>query len=251
MNNDTKINSFRYFHAFIPYLFLHLYIVHKVYKMDLKTLLRNVELDVRELKCLADSYLSQPADEELVELFSRAISQAQERLAQMAQLVSDTPIVSTTSELIEPSAPVSVEPTVTENDVVGAAMVDAEEGGDEADEETFEPKELAEENDEEIAGDEMDEDDVDDGEKETVIPIVGERILVANNLIESFTLNDTFRFARDLFEGNTDQMKKILNQVSQMTSYDTAVAFLSAKIKITEEDETCVDFLDLLKRYFN
>ncbi len=40
-------------------------------------------------------------------------------------------------------------------------------------------------------------------------------------------------------------------QISVMSSYKTAVAFLSSKVELNEEKEAVNDFLELLKKYFN
>jgi len=36
-----------------------------------------------------------------------------------------------------------------------------------------------------------------------------------------------------------------------MSSYKTAVAFLASKVSVNEENEAMIDFLELLKKYFN
>ncbi|BDW74300.1 hypothetical protein BFINE_00950 [Bacteroides finegoldii DSM 17565] len=46
-------------------------------------------------------------------------------------------------------------------------------------------------------------------------------------------------------------MNRVVEQLSAMSSYKTAVAFLSSKVNFNEENETLSDFLELLKKYFN
>ena len=81
--------------------------------------------------------------------------------------------------------------------------------------------------------------------------MLGESIKLAAGLRHSISLNDSFRFSRELFKGDTDLMNRVVEQISVMSSYKTAVAFLSSKIEIDEEKEAVVDFLELLKKYFN
>ena len=70
-------------------------------------------------------------------------------------------------------------------------------------------------------------------------------------LRQSISLNDSFRFSRELFGGDTDLMNRVIEQISVMSSYKTAVAFLSSKVDMNEENEAAIDFLELLKKYFN
>lgn len=81
--------------------------------------------------------------------------------------------------------------------------------------------------------------------------VLGESIKLAAGLRHSISLNDSFRFSRELFKGDTDLMNRVIEQISVMGSYKTAVAFLSSKVEIDEEKEAVVDFLELLKKYFN
>ena len=46
-------------------------------------------------------------------------------------------------------------------------------------------------------------------------------------------------------------MNRVIEQISVMSSYKTAVAFLASKVSVNEENEAMTDFLELLKKYFN
>ena len=46
-------------------------------------------------------------------------------------------------------------------------------------------------------------------------------------------------------------MNRAIEQISMMSSYQAAVAFLSSKVNVNEENEAVADFLDLLDKYFN
>ena len=82
--------------------------------------------------------------------------------------------------------------------------------------------------------------------------VLGESIkLSAGGLRRSISLNDSFRFSRELFGGDTSLMNRVIEQISVMSSYKTAVAFLSSKISVNEENDAVNDFLELLRKYFN
>lgn len=85
----------------------------------------------------------------------------------------------------------------------------------------------------------------------TPAPILGERIKTAVDLCRSISLNDSFRFSRELFDGDTEQMNRMLQQIGEMSTYAAAISFLTSKIKVNEENEAMADLLELLKKYFN
>ncbi len=45
------------------------------------------------------------------------------------------------------------------------------------------------------------------------------------DLRRSISLNDSFRFSRELFNGDSEQMNRVIEQISEMSSLDTAIAF--------------------------
>ena len=88
-------------------------------------------------------------------------------------------------------------------------------------------------------------------EEESKSAVLGESLKLSAGLRHSISLNDSFRFSRELFGGYTDLMNRVIEQISVMSSYKTAVAFLSSKVELNEEKEAVNDFLELLKKYFN
>lgn len=81
--------------------------------------------------------------------------------------------------------------------------------------------------------------------------VLGESIKISKGLRSSISLNDSFRFSRELFDGDSSLMNRVIEQISVMSSYKAAMAFLSSKVTINEENEAHHDFLELLKKYFN
>lgn len=83
------------------------------------------------------------------------------------------------------------------------------------------------------------------------VVILGERIKTAVELSRSISLNDSFRFSRELFDGDAEQMNRVLQQIGEMSTYSAAVSFLTSKVKVSEENEAMADLLELLKKHFN
>ena len=177
-------------------------------------ILTDIELDVHELKYLMESF-SKESTQTLSELLKRSITRMQGHLDELLQDVD------TVCESLPPS------PIVEEYKESDTFVAEPE------------PPVVTEES-------VFIEDEV---SKPTVL---GESIkLSAGGLRQSISLNDSFRFSRELFGGDTDLMNRVIEQISVMSSYKTAVAFLSSKADMNEENEAAIDFLELLKKYFN
>ncbi len=67
-------------------------------------------------------------------------------------------------------------------------------------------------------------------EEEPKSAVLGESLKLSAGLRHAISLNDSFRFSRELFGGDTDLMNRVIEQISVMSSYKTAVAFLSSKV---------------------
>lgn len=81
--------------------------------------------------------------------------------------------------------------------------------------------------------------------------ILGDRIKPATDLRHALSLNDSFRFARELFNGDAARMNRILNRMSKAASFAEAVSLFEAEVSMTEENEAAADFVELLHKYFN
>ena len=250
-------------------------------------LLTDIELDVHELKYLMDSFTKEPTPT-LSELLKRSITRMQGRLEELQQEVDAVQVISPSaveetaeeedevagSEEDSPVIIQSLESVVVKEDEEGEAIVAEEKpvviaaaaetaAAEEAEEEEEEEEE------EEAAAEEEEEEEEEEGKKEepaiveepvveTVVKeeepksaVLGESLKLSAGLRHAISLNDSFRFSRELFGGNTDLMNRVIEQISVMSSYKTAVAFLSSKVELNEEKEAVNDFLELLKKYFN
>ena len=232
-------------------------------------LLTDIELDVHELKLLMNTFSKEPT-QTLSELLKRSILRMQERLEQLSEEISAVPVEASSSPVAEAEneAPIVEEqaPVIEENEcpVIEEPAVEENEATAPGEDEPVivqEPQTVVEETviEEPVVEDEMEEKEAEDESEddesllieEPKAAVLGESIKMAAGLRHSISLNDSFRFSRELFKGDTDLMNRVVEQISVMSSYKTAVAFLSSKIEIDEEKEAVVDFLELLKKYFN
>lgn len=230
-------------------------------------LLTDIELDVHELKYLMDSFTKEPTPT-LSELLKRSITRMQGRLEELQQEVDAVQVISPSaveetaeeedevagSEEDSPVIIQSLESVVVKEDEEGEAIVAEEKPVVIA--AAAETAAAAEEEEEE--GKKEESAIVEEPVVETVVKeeepksaVLGESLKLSAGLRHAISLNDSFRFSRELFGGNTDLMNRVIEQISVMSSYKTAVAFLSSKVELNEEKEAVNDFLELLKKYFN
>ena len=244
-------------------------------------LLTDIELDVHELKYLMDSFTKEPTPT-LSELLKRSITRMQGRLEELQQEVDAVQVISPSaveetaeeedevagSEEDSPVIIQSLESVVVKEDEEGEAIVAeekpvviaaaAETAAAEEEEEAEAAAAEEEEEEEEEEGKKEEPAIVEEPVVETVVKeeepksaVLGESLKLSAGLRHAISLNDSFRFSRELFGGNTDLMNRVIEQISVMSSYKTAVAFLSSKVELNEEKEAVNDFLELLKKYFN
>ena len=218
-------------------------------------LLTDIELDVHELKYLMDSFTKEPTPT-LSELLKRSITRMQGRLDELQQEV----------DAVQVTSPSTVEETVEEINEVAESEVDSP-----SIIQSLESVVVKEDEEEEIIvaeekpvvavteeGKTEESALVEESVAETVVKeeepksvVLGESLKLSAGLRHAISLNDSFRFSRELFGGDTELMNRVIEQISVMGSYKTAVAFLSSKVEINEEKEAVNDFLELLKKYFN
>lgn len=199
-------------------------------------LLADIELDVHELKYLMDLFTKEPT-QTLSELLKRSVARMQGRLDELSQEIDSVELVSLSSFVVEETVVKENEITAQEKDA--SVIIQSPKPVIAAAEEEEEEEPVIEEAPLIIK------------KEEPKNAVLGESIKLAAGLRHSISLNDSFRFSRELFKGDTDLMNRVIEQISVMGSYKTAVAFLSSKVEIDEEKDAVVDFLELLKKYFN
>lgn len=250
-----KSNSFIGFSVFFHYLFLHLRShSRRNSDVDMQALLNDIELDIQELKCLMEAVSRKP-DSALREVAKRNIVQMRGRLDILLEQLDRGAIPENElpdriiNPMPEPVSAAAEEEEEEEEIVVGNPEKDEEPVIVPEAPEMPEPEQL-----------ELPEVTVEPAQSAEVsmkietntasTPILAERIKTAGDLRRSISLNDSFRFSRELFGGSMEQMNHVLQQIGEMHSLDAALVFLSSKIKVEEENEAKVDLVELLKKYF-
>ena len=191
----------------------------------MQALLTNIELDIQELKYLMEAF-ERESNGTLREVLKRNILQMRDRLDQML------------TELDTVQKPVEeeiIQPILTEKEVEEAVLEEVEE-----EKETLQVVES--------------QPQIEVQETIKIVSagsILGERIRPVTDLRQSISLNDSFRFSRELFNGDSEQMNRVIEQISEMSSLNAAIAFLLSKVNVDEENEALIDFQELLKKYFN
>ena len=83
-------------------------------------------------------------------------------------------------------------------------------------------------------------------------PILAERIKPAKDLRHAISLNDSFRFVRELFAGDAARMNEVVRRFGvRPPSLDKAMDIFVSEVQPDEENEAAVDFMELLKKYFS
>lgn len=186
----------------------------------MQALLNDIELDIQELKLLIE-VISREPDSFARNVAKRNIIQTRSRLdLLLEQLEEGQPVVSESEEVAEPIQEMELPlPTV----------------------------EVAEINTEEAAIMEPVEPEI----QSVATVILADRIKTANELRSSISLNDSFRFSREVFGNDTELMNRVLQQIGEMSSLEMALAFVRSKVNVDEENEAMADFMELLRKYFN
>lgn len=86
---------------------------------------------------------------------------------------------------------------------------------------------------------------------ESASPILAERIKPAKDLRHAISLNDSFRFVRELFAGDAARMNEVVRRLGEAPSLDKAMDIFASEVHPDEENEAAVDFMELLKKYFS
>ena len=211
-------------------------------RKEMQTLLDDIELDIQELKYLMQ-VLATDANPTLKVVAKRNIQQMRARLDALQKLLDETPV----EEVAIPEAPVApvvipepaaapepVKPTPVEEPVVVEITKPVE---------IVSPKPESESNPKP------------ESEPSAIIssasPILAERIKPATDLRHAISLNDSFRFAREIFGGDTTRMNEVIRQLGAAPSLEKALELFSSTVNLDEENETVVDFIELLKKYFS
>lgn len=72
----------------------------------------------------------------------------------------------------------------------------------------------------------------------------------ARELRKAFTLNDKFRFRRELFNNDNDKFRETLERIEHMQSNDEAVAYMTEVLGWNLDDEAPSDFAAIVANHF-
>ncbi len=207
--------------------------------MDLLLLLNELELDVREFKYLTKSYLEAHSSSDIKVLLDRNVLQLHKKLDEISLFLNDSQ-----KTINQEKSPVGCSKEIVDN-------VLNEEMSKQIDEidvvHTLETEEQTE-------NDILKSSTVNDVERDVEAPsilVLGDRLFSKDDLRKMMSLNDSFRFARELFRGDIDLMNVTLTQIQMKQSFEDAFAYINSTIEISEEDEAGADFILLLKKYFS
>ena len=203
-------------------------------RKEMQTLLDDIELDIQELKYLMQ-VLATDANPTLKVVAKRNIQQMRARLDALQKLLDETPVevVAIPEVIPEPAAaPEPVKPTPVEEPVVV---------------EITKPVEIVSPKPESTPKPEPEPSAI----ISSASPILAERIKPATDLRHAISLNDSFRFAREIFGGDTARMNEVIRQLGAAPSLEKALELFSSTVNPDEENETVVDFIELLKKYFS
>lgn len=90
-------------------------------------------------------------------------------------------------------------------------------------------------------------------------PIIKPQANSLNDLLErknlsdfrkAFSLNDRFRFRRELFGGSEELMNQVIADLNDIKSYDASVAYIQKVLSGNGEESAVADFLQLIEKRF-
>lgn len=182
----------------------------------MQTLLDDIELDIQELKCLMQAILNDP-NPALRIVAKRNIQQMRTRLDTLQQLLDKAPaIVAVSIDEVSADAMVSAPLAEPVSPVVYAHPA--------------EPVQSA---------------------AASASSILAERIKPAKNLRHAICLNDSFRFTKELFNGDAARMNEVIRLLGETSSLDKAMVIFNSEVYVDDENEAVADFVELLKKYFS
>ena len=209
-------------------------------RKEMQTLLDDIELDIQELKYLMQ-VLATDANPTLKVVAKRNIQQMRARLDALQKQLDETPV----EEVAIPEAPVA--PVVIPEPAAAPELVKPNPVEEPVVVEITKPVEIVSPKPESTPKPESESSAI----ISSASPILAERIKPATDLRHAISLNDSFRFAREIFGGDTARMNEVIRQLGAAPSLEKALELFSSTVNPDEENETVVDFIELLKKYFS
>lgn len=203
-------------------------------------IIKEIEQDLEELKLLSEN-MPESAKDSFCRLMQRRVEEIRKKLDALQQELE------VTVDISHPEEELSKEP-ILEN-ILPEEFTDSEE---EVPEEVV-LEEVIEESfaiEEAFSADNFEDISEDFQTKIPTIKVFGEKLNRNVNLQSVLSLNDSFRFSRELFENDKERMQSVLAKVGTMNSLETAEAYLTEE-KLNRENEAYADLLSILEKYFS
>ncbi len=71
-----------------------------------------------------------------------------------------------------------------------------------------------------------------------------------DDIRQAISLGDRFRFQRELFKNNGEEMNKTLSYINKLATYEEVISFLQSKYGWEEDSAAAEDFYQIIKRKF-
>ena len=65
------------------------------------------------------------------------------------------------------------------------------------------------------------------------------------------SLNDSFRFTRELFEGDAARLGRMLDALDEVETLEGAIDLFKSEVPLLEENEAVAEFMEILRKHFN
>ncbi len=205
----------------------------------MKKLLTDIELDFYELKCLLEYLDKNPQDQNIYKVTRRSLKNLTSRMSELEsgfdQKYSAEPIVAV--DRVAPTQPqeVLVAAPIIET-VLSSQIQEPVVATKKVEELIPNVKSIAETGDHEPAKEEVNE--------------ISSTGFEPGTMFRALSLNDVFRFSRELFGGDTNKFKKVVTEMECLGSYEQAVGHLATQVTCKTDDLAFLDMDDFLQRYF-
>lgn len=204
----------------------------------MQAFIEDIELDVQDLKCVLQAFEAHPTA--AVRLVARRnIKRLQERLDALLQQLDEVAVdaaagMPKTEPVVETAKP--VEPLQTSVSQSASAESD---------------KEVARTKVADVVAEAAVSHETKEPEHTVSTSILAEKIRPAADLRHGISLNDSFRFTRELFHGDSALMNDTLGRLGEASSLDEAMQIFSSASAVSDDNEAAADFVELLKKYFS
>ena len=74
---------------------------------------------------------------------------------------------------------------------------------------------------------------------------------ISRDLKRAFSINDRFRFERELFNGDKQAMNNAINHIESLHSFDDVMQYCSSTLGLNPENAATEEFTTIIKRYFS